>query len=274
MRERKSKTLNLLYNYPEYYDILFRRDVSSETAFLTAIFDQYCDRPLKSYLDLFCGPGYHARDLSGRGIDAIGLDANADMIAFARDQAMQNQEQVEWRVGDVRDFEIDRPVDLAACLFDSIDGLLSIDDFVRHFQAVAKALKPDGLYVIGKMHPRDTPIFGYGPFHYRKMRDGKEVALDWATDVEVDTLTQTAEVLLKLRVTENGHTQTMHHRTREAFPTPPFLEATARLSEALEPVAWFGDFDLKQPYDDTPSSQHCISIYRRPQGLEFGDGDK
>lgn len=273
MGEWKSITANNLYNLPEYYDIIFDRDVSSETAFLNAIFERYCDCPLRSYLDLLCGPGYHARDMSRQGVDAIGLDASPEMIAFARNKSARDEKQVEWRVGDVRDFEINRPVDMAACLFDSIDGLLSIDDFVRHFQAVAKALKPDGLYVIGKMHPRDTPIIGYGPLRYRKSRDGKIVALDWAVDVKSDTRTQTAEILLELRVTENGHTRTIRHRIRESFPTPLFLEATARLSGVLEPIAWYGDFDLNQPYDDSPSSKHCISIYRRPQGLETDDGD-
>lgn len=202
MGEYKTNSENLLYSYPEYYDILLNRDVSSETAFLAAIFEQYCGYPLQSYWGLLFGPGYHAGDMSNR----VSLTEKCSRV-------------------------------------------------------------------IGKKHPQDTPMMGYGPFHDRKSRDGKEVVLDWATDVITDTRSQTAEVLLKLHITENGHTQTICHRTREFFPTPIFLEATARLSGALEPTAWYGDFDLKRPYDDSPCSKHCISIYRRPPGLEIADGD-
>lgn len=85
---------------------------------------------------------------------------------------------------------------------------------------------------------------------------------------------QIAWRISEVRATENGHTRTMRHRTREAFPTPLFLEAPARLSGVLEPVAWSADFDLKHPYDDEPSTKSCISVYRRPQDLEIGSGDK
>jgi len=115
--------------------------------------------------------------------------------------------------------------------------------------------------VFDKMHPQDTSIVGYGPFRYRKSRDSKNIALDWAVDVKSDIHTQTAE----LRVTEDGHTRTMRHHIRESFPASPFLETVAYISGVLEPIAWYVDFDLKQAYDDSPSSNHCISIYRRPR---------
>jgi len=138
MSEQSTTTRNQLYNFPEYYDILFNRDVSSEASFIPAVFEHFCGRTLQSYLDLACGPGYYARAISRQGIDVIGLDASPEMITFARSKDTDDQGKVEWRVGDVRDFKIDQQVDLAAFLFDSIDNLLSIDDFVRHFQSVSE----------------------------------------------------------------------------------------------------------------------------------------
>ncbi|MGI9437326.1 MAG: class I SAM-dependent DNA methyltransferase [Geminicoccaceae bacterium] len=264
---------NPLYHFPEYYDIIFARDVSVELEFLLGLFKLHRHRPLQSYLDLGCGPGYYARGMADRGIESIGLDCCQEMIDFARAAAAREQLRIDFRTGDMRNFEIDKPIDLAACLFDSIDGMLSLDDFVAHFRAVASNLRADGLYVIGQMHQRDTPIIGYGPFHYRAERDGKEVALDWATDVKIETLTQTADVSLELRVKENGQVKVMQHRTRESFITPPFLTAAARLSGVLEPFTWYGDYDLQQPYDDTENSIHCISIFRKTNPGREGEGD-
>ena len=93
-------------------------------------------------------------------------------------------------------------------------------------------LAPDGLYVIGQSHQRDTGIIGYGPFHYEAERDGCRVTLDWATDVRTDTLTQTADVEIVIRVEENGERSVLRHRTVESFATPLFLVAIGRLSPA------------------------------------------
>jgi hypothetical protein len=109
------------------------------------------------------------------------------MIRFARQEAEREGAAVEWIVGDMRDVHLPTPVDLACCLFDSIDGLHSIDDFVRHFQAVAGSLVSDGIYVIGQSDQRDTSLIAYGPFHYEGQRDGCKVLLDWAIDARTHT---------------------------------------------------------------------------------------
>ena len=254
---------NLLYRHPHYYDILFRRSVAPEVEFLVELFRRRAGRPLHSVVELGCGPAYHARAFALRGHAVRGLDRSEEMIRFARQEAETEGAVIEWTVGDMRDFQLAAPVDLACCLFDSIDGLHSIDDFVRHFQAVASNLVPDGLYVIGQSHQRDTGLIDYGPFHYEGERDGCRVVLDWATDVRTHTLTQTADVEIVVRVDDNGTRIEHRHRTVESFATPLFLAAVARLSAALEPFAWYGAYRLDQPYDDSPASTHCISVLRK-----------
>jgi hypothetical protein len=81
--------------------------------------------------------------------------------------------------------------------------------------------------------------------------------------VRTHTLTQTADVEIVVRVDDNGAQMEQRHRTVESFATPPFLTATARLSAAVEPFAWYRAFRLDQPYDDSPASTHCITAYRK-----------
>jgi SAM-dependent methyltransferase len=255
--------VNVLYRYPLYYDIVFRRTVAPEVDFMVNVFQEYTGRPLRSVIELGCGPGYHARAFALKDYAVHGLDRSEEMIGFARHAAENEGAVVEWTAGDMRDFALSEPVDLAVCLFDSIDGLHSIDDFVRHFRAVAGSLAPDGLYIIGQSHQRDVRLLDYGPFHYQAERDGCKVTLDWATDVRTHTLTQTADVEIVVRVEHDGVRTEHRHRTVESFATPIFLAATARLSAAVEPVAWYGAFRLDQPYDDSPASTHCIAVFRK-----------
>jgi SAM-dependent methyltransferase len=255
--------VNVLYRYPLYYDMIFRRCVAPEVDFMVEAFQEHAGHPLRSVIELGCGPGYHARAFALRRYRAHGLDRSEEMIRFARQEAANEGAAVEWIAGDMRDFALTEPVDLAFCVFDSIDGLHSIDDFVRHFRAVAANLAADGLYIIGQTHQRDGSLFDYGPFQYQAERDGCKVTLEWATDVRTHTLTQTADVEIVVRVEDHGVRTEHRHRTVESFATPIFLTATARLSGALEPLAWYGAFRLDQPYDDSPASTHCISVFRK-----------
>jgi SAM-dependent methyltransferase len=255
--------LNDLYRYAGYYDIVFRREVDPEVDFLLELTRRHRGRAPRRVVELGCGPGYHAKAFARRGLTAIGLDWCEEMIRFARDEAAREGVAVDWRVGDMRDFVLPEPVDLAVCLFDSIDSLCSIDDFIAHFRAVAAALTADGLYVIGQSHQRDVSIIDYGPFHYEGERNGCRVRLDWATDARIDTLSQTANVELVMHVHENGQDRVFRHRTTESCPTPLFLTTAARLSGALEAFDWYGDYRLDQPYGDSPTSTRCISVYRK-----------
>ena len=154
--------LNDLYRYAVYYDVVFRRDVDPEVDFLIELARRQIGRAPRRVLDLGCGPGYHARTFARRGLTAVGLDWCEEMIRLAGEEAAKEGLLVDWQVGDMRAFALPEPVDLGFCLFDSIDGLLSIDDFVAHFRAVAANLVPDGLYVIGQSHQR-PPNLGITP---------------------------------------------------------------------------------------------------------------
>jgi SAM-dependent methyltransferase len=65
-------------------------DVHGEAGFVAAL------RP-SSVLDAGCGTGRVARELARRGIDVVGIDVDASMIATARELAPE----IDWHLGEV-----------------------------------------------------------------------------------------------------------------------------------------------------------------------------
>ena len=154
------------YAFARYYDIAFERNVEHEVDFIISLFERRAGRRVKSVLELGCGPGYHARSFARRGISAAGLDLREEMIDFARQRARAEDLNVEWLVGDMRDFRLAERVDIVICARDGIDGLLSNDDIIRNFKSVAANLDGDGLYFIELTHPRDCSIVNSGRHRY------------------------------------------------------------------------------------------------------------
>jgi SAM-dependent methyltransferase len=253
---------NGVYQRAGYYDIVFRRDVSSEVDFLTRLFEASAGRPLTSMVDIACGPAYHARAFFRRGVAVYGLDLMPEMVAFARDQAGAEGVDGQWVVADMRHFALDRPVDMALNSYDSIDCLLEVDDIVDHFRAVAQNLAPGGLYVLEQTHPRDCTMWNYGAYTYRGQRDGTEVEVEWAPDSQVDLTRQVISCEVVMRVRENGTALEFRDRAHERFTSPQEYVALAKLSGALTVDRFLGDF-RDQPFDNSPASRRLITVLRK-----------
>jgi len=258
-----------LYQRAIYYDIVFDRDVSREVDFVAAVYRQRTGSEMSSMLDIACGPGYHAREFARRGVWAVGLDLRPEMVQFARDKDAAEGLALEWLVADMRDFSLDSPVDVAITMFDGIDALTLNADIVQHFQAVARNLSPGGLYFIDLTHPRDCAHTDYGTFHYQGQRNGTAVEIFWGTNHPTfDFLTGVAEVAVEMRVTANGQETIIPDSARERLLLPQEITLLAQLSRDLEVVAWYGDYDLGQPFDNTPASRRMIAVLQNRDGVE------
>lgn len=255
---------NNIYRQAFYYDIALSRDVSSEVDFIQNAYCHYTGMPLESALEIACGPGYHTRALAQREICTVGLDLRPEMIAFAREQPEGNGSNIHWMAGDMRYFQLNRPVDMAVCMFDGIDPLLTNEDIIRHFQTVADNLKPHGLYLIHYTHPRYCSLQEYGTFHYEGERDNIRVVINWAINNPVfDLITATTEVETAMCVYEGDNEWVIFDKAMERLITPQEIQLLAQLSTKFRVVGWHGDFDLNQPFDSSPAAQHMLCLLQK-----------
>lgn len=94
-------------------------------------------------LDLCCGTGQLAHELTTRGYRVTGVDGSAEMLRFARHRAPG----VEFIQADARAFSLPTQVDAALCMYDSLNHLMQPADLSAAFRQVRRTLKPGGRFL-------------------------------------------------------------------------------------------------------------------------------
>lgn len=103
----------------------------------------------ESYLDLGCGTGELIKTLNEvhDGCTFTGIDISDDMINVAK-RKLKDEKNVKLYVGDMRNFKIEKRVDVITCMYDSINHLLKKEYWADTFKCVYDSLKYGGIFVM------------------------------------------------------------------------------------------------------------------------------
>jgi len=137
------------YDYPQYYDLAFLSDTLPEADFVEAAFRKYYHGEARRLFEPACGTGRVLAELTRRGYELVGLDLSEPSLGFLRQRLAQANLTAEVLHGDMSDFELSEPVDGAYCLINSFRHLLTEEAALAHLQAVARCLRPGGVYLLG-----------------------------------------------------------------------------------------------------------------------------
>ncbi len=102
---------------------------------------------VKSLVDLGCGTGSTTLPWARKGLKTLGIDRSGAMLDRARVRAREEGLDVEFIQQDIRDFSLEAPVDVALCLYDTINYILDPTDIGRVFSAVHQNLVPGGMFI-------------------------------------------------------------------------------------------------------------------------------
>lgn len=94
-------------------------------------------------LDLCCGSGHLAHQLTLKGYKVTGLDGSESMLHHAR----ENAPAVKFILGDARFFEFPCTFDGIISMSDSLNHVMHLDELIRVFQNVYTSLRDNGLFV-------------------------------------------------------------------------------------------------------------------------------
>jgi SAM-dependent methyltransferase len=105
-------------------------------------------------LELGIGTGRIALPLAARGVEVHGIDASAAMVEQLR--AKPGGEAIPVTMGDFADLPVEGSFPLVYAVFNTFFSLLTQDDQVRCFQAVADRLAPGGAFALELFVPDPT----------------------------------------------------------------------------------------------------------------------
>ena len=139
------------YDHPEYYDISLQDETPLEATFIESACRKYCVFPVRRLVEPACGSGRLVVEMAARGYDVTGLDLNEKALDFLRKRLEKRKLRADVLLTDMTNFSLSKPVDAAFCLLNSFRHLLTESDAKSHLEAVARNLRPGGIYILG-MH--------------------------------------------------------------------------------------------------------------------------
>jgi len=96
-------------------------------------------------LDLACGIGRHAMELSRRGFSVVGVDISAELLEIAASEAEAQSLDISYVEADLRNLDFHDEFDLVLNLNDGAVGYFETDEEnYRTFEVVAQALREGG----------------------------------------------------------------------------------------------------------------------------------
>jgi SAM-dependent methyltransferase len=200
-------------------------------------------------LELAIGTGRVALPLAARGITVEGVDASAAMVERLR--AKPGGERIPVTMGDMAQVPVSGPFRLVYLVFNTLFGLLSQARQAECFGNVARALEPEGMFVIECFVPN------LARFDHDQRVQARSVTEDSAV-IEVSRHEKMQQRINTQVITLDG--QGMHLRPvalRYAWPAELDLmadRAGLRLTER------HADWD-RRPF--TSASDGHVSVYQR-----------
>jgi SAM-dependent methyltransferase len=183
-----------LYASPEIYDVAFGWDLALELDFLESCFTAHVEGPVRRILEPACGTGRLLNALAGRGYDVLGYDLSPEMVAFtSRRLGAHGGRALR---GDMAAFRPPGRFDVAINLVNSIGYLLEDEPLLQHFERIAEALRPGGIYIAQFNYWGEPPeLATFGPWGNRK--NDLSTTLTWTVvreDVEAKRSHQHARI--------------------------------------------------------------------------------
>ena len=142
-------------------------------------------------LELGCGTGRVLVPIARAGIEIVGVDPSAHMLAVCRDKLSREPQVVQSRVrlveGDMRRIALDRQFPLVTTPYRSFQHLLTVEEQLSCLNSIREHLTPEGRLVLDVFNPSLAMLVDERSFEERgdepefTMPDGRKVVRRFRT---------------------------------------------------------------------------------------------
>lgn len=164
-----------LYRESRHYDAM-NRDTGSDVDF----YIQQARQKNGSVLDLACGSGRFSIPIAKMGLSISGLDLSKSMLELAKEKSKQLGLNVDFRLGDIRLFNLGKKFDFIFCGFNSSQHLHEEKEYRSFLSCVQDHLNPNGVFVFDIFNPNIAmlnriPADKFLVSKYKDPDDGQEI---------------------------------------------------------------------------------------------------
>jgi SAM-dependent methyltransferase len=161
----------LFENYGEQYDNEpFTQGTSGECDFLEA---ELNNNKTLLILDVGCGTGRHAIELSKRGYTVTGIDLSESQLKRAREKAAEQGLDIDFQLQDARNLPFDKLFDAAIMLCEGGFPLMETDEMNYDIlKSVSRALKDKAIFIFTTLNGLFPLFHSINAFHKEDAPEG------------------------------------------------------------------------------------------------------
>jgi SAM-dependent methyltransferase len=261
-RNESMKESRHLYDYPVYYETAFSfRDIREEVEVFDQCIKLYSKVPVKRVLELGAGTSPHIEEWAHREIEYVGIDINENMLEYSRRKAEKLGIVAKLLKADMRSFSLDGTVDFAYTMLGSLYAKTT-EDINSHFNSVARALNPGGLYLLDWCVNFQWADPSDSDQSWSVEKGPVKIEVKFGTKV-LDRAAQTVRNTLTANVDDGGKLFKLESEdvVRTIFPQEFLLLVES--SKRFEFLGWWNNWKLEEPIREATRISRPIILLRR-----------
>ena len=212
------------------------------------IADLLADNGIKGgiLLDLACGTGTLSVEMSKKGFEVIGVDASADMLSVAMNNAYEAERNILFLCQPMQQLDLYGTINAAICTLDSINHLTDEADVQATFDKVSLFTEPGGIFIFDVNTVfKHREILADNTFVY----DMDDVYCVWQNSL--DSTTDTVQIDLDIfeQVDDGVYERMQESFCERAYPLPLITEMLGK--SGFETVAVYDELTREEPKENS-----------------------
>ena len=200
----------------------------------------------RTVLELGCGTGRITTPIAASGAEAgrrvIGIDSNPSMLDQARRKARAAGVDVQYVLGDMREFDLGRDdLELAILSFNTVGVLLTLEDALACLRCTRRHLAPTGRLVIDTFLPSPQRLLAEELKIDYTLPDGEKIMI--TAHRSYNPAQQLRILDLVLRSSRGGPLETDRSEVHVYYPAELALLLT---HAGFDVVAMYGGYDQRR----------------------------